>query len=210
MSVVNADLKVMMNCRPKLSELPLKNFYRLVLQAQLEFTQEGHLRSAPYARFSSLPQKQLLTLNVNPPDSWLVESTKALYDLDNIKLDEVRNKFSIDNLFETVQKSLEFQVDGDVIAQFELEHLLLEGHCFDEVTGNPPRGLQFVLGTKSNPVMFDTIVMANLVRNGRNFSFFGLFWFIHSQGYFQLKANPGAYQLQLREGKSADIYDITK
>lgn len=28
-------------------------------------------------------------------------------------------------------------------------------------------------------------------------------------GYFQLKANPGAWSLQLRHGKSADIYDIT-
>ena len=30
-------------------------------------------------------------------------------------------------------------------------------------TGQPPRGLQFTLGTKANAEMFDTIVMANLV-----------------------------------------------
>lgn len=28
-------------------------------------------------------------------------------------------------------------------------------------------------------------------------------------GYIQLKANPGAWILQLRHGKSSDIYDIT-
>jgi UDP-glucose:glycoprotein glucosyltransferase len=28
-------------------------------------------------------------------------------------------------------------------------------------------------------------------------------------GYFQLKANPGAWTLQLRQGKSSEIYDIT-
>jgi UDP-glucose:glycoprotein glucosyltransferase len=28
-------------------------------------------------------------------------------------------------------------------------------------------------------------------------------------GYFQLKANPGAWILKLRAGKSSDIYDIT-
>ena len=33
------------------------------------------------------------------------------------------------------------------------------------VSGNPPRGLQFVLGTNSTPAMVDTIVMANLVLN---------------------------------------------
>lgn len=32
------------------------------------------------------------------------------------------------------------------------------------VTGNPPRGLQFVLGTNSTPALVDTIVMANLVK----------------------------------------------
>ncbi|KAG7261731.1 hypothetical protein CRUP_023718 [Coryphaenoides rupestris] len=46
---------------------------------------------------------------------------------------------------------------------YELEYLLLEGHCFDVSTGQPPRGLQFTLGTASQPVIMDTIVMANLV-----------------------------------------------
>lgn len=55
------------------------------------------------------------------------------------------------------------QIKGAVIAEYELEYVLLEGHCFDVTTGQPPRGLQFTLGTKKNPVMVDTIVMANLV-----------------------------------------------
>lgn len=48
-------------------------------------------------------------------------------------------------------------------AEYELEHLLLEGHCFDLSTGQPPRGLQFTLGMSRDPLMYDTIVMANLV-----------------------------------------------
>jgi len=52
-----------------------------------------------------------------------------------------------------------------------------------------PRGVQLILGTKSYPSMVDTIVMANL-------------------GYFQLKANPGVWDLRLRSGRSADIYQI--
>lgn len=55
------------------------------------------------------------------------------------------------------------QVNGIVAAEYELEHLLLEGHCFDLSTGQPPRGLQFTLGTSRDPLMYDTIVMANLV-----------------------------------------------
>ena len=74
-------------------------------------------------------------------------------------------------------------------SEFELEYLLLEGHCFEAYTGNPPRGLQLTLGTKHEPVVMDTIVMANL-------------------GYLQLKSSPGRWLLRLREGRSADIYDI--
>lgn len=55
------------------------------------------------------------------------------------------------------------QVENIVAAEYELEHLLLEGHCFDVSSGQPPRGLQFTLGTASEPVIVDTIVMANLV-----------------------------------------------
>ena len=40
---------------------------------------------------------------------------------------------------------------------------LLSGHCYDSASGQPPRGLQFVLGSDANPAMVDTIVMANLV-----------------------------------------------
>ena len=59
------------------------------------------------------------------------------------------------------------QVETGIQAEYELEHLLLEGHCFELPQGSPPRGLQFTLGTHNQPVMVDTIVMANLVRNFR-------------------------------------------
>uniref|UniRef100_A0A2H1WXD8 SFRICE_018762 n=1 Tax=Spodoptera frugiperda TaxID=7108 RepID=A0A2H1WXD8_SPOFR len=80
-------------------------------------------------------------------------------------------------------------VDTVVHSEFELEYLLLEGHAWDTALGTPPRGLQLVLGTRDKPELMDTIVMANL-------------------GYFQLKANPGAWILRLRPGRSDDIYEI--
>lgn len=136
--------------------------------AELSFTNDGTLKYAPLARFTQLPSRQLLTLNVQAPDAWLVEATKAIYDLDNIRME---------------------QAESDIIAEYQLRHILLEGHCFDEVTGNPPRGLQFILGNRKEKNLQDTIVMANL-------------------GYFQLKTNPGAWRLQLRDGRSKDIYTI--
>ena len=39
----------------------------------------------------------------------------------------------------------------------------LAGHCSDSKTSSPTPGLQFILGTREHPELFDTIVMANLV-----------------------------------------------
>uniref|UniRef100_A0A8C8GDG2 UDP-glucose ceramide glucosyltransferase-like 1 n=1 Tax=Oncorhynchus tshawytscha TaxID=74940 RepID=A0A8C8GDG2_ONCTS len=164
--LVNVNLRVFMNCQSKLSDLPLKSFYRYVLEPEVLFQTDGSFSPGPLAKFLDMPQTPLFTLNLNTPESWMVESIRTRYDLDNIYLEEVI-----------------------VAAEYELEHLLLEGHCFDVSTGQPPRGLQFTLGTPSDPVIVDTIVMANL-------------------GYFQLKANPGAWILKLRRGRSDEIYKI--
>ncbi|MCO5569802.1 hypothetical protein L7F22_023516 [Adiantum nelumboides] len=65
-------------------------------------------------------------------------------------------------------------------AVFELEALMLTGHYHEQNDG-PPWGLQLVLGTKLNPHVVDTIVMANL-------------------GYWQLKAAPGVWTQRLHLG----------
>ncbi|XP_036247244.2 UDP-glucose:glycoprotein glucosyltransferase 2 [Molothrus ater] len=166
--IINMKLRLFLNCRSKLSEVPLKSFYRFVLEPELTYGINKHLPSEPVAKFLELPESPLLTLNMITPESWLVEAVNSSCDLDNIHLQEIK---------------------GAVIAEYELEYILLEGHCFDVTTGQPPRGLQFTLGTKKNPVMVDTIVMANL-------------------GYFQLKANPGAWTLRLRKGRSEEIYQV--
>uniref|UniRef100_A0A8C5TLP6 UDP-glucose ceramide glucosyltransferase-like 1 n=1 Tax=Malurus cyaneus samueli TaxID=2593467 RepID=A0A8C5TLP6_9PASS len=166
--LINMNLRVFMNCQSKLSDMPLKSFYRYVLEPEISFTAENNFAPGPIAKFLDMPQSPLFTLNLNTPESWMVESVRTPYDLDNIYLEEV---------------------DSVVAAEYELEYLLLEGHCYDITTGQPPRGLQFTLGTSASPVIVDTIVMANL-------------------GYFQLKANPGAWTLRLRKGRSEDIYRI--
>uniref|UniRef100_A0A670I460 UDP-glucose ceramide glucosyltransferase-like 1 n=1 Tax=Podarcis muralis TaxID=64176 RepID=A0A670I460_PODMU len=166
--LINMNLRVFMNCQSKLSDMPLKSFYRYVLEPEITFSAEKLFVPGPVAKFLDMPQSPLFTLNLNTPESWMVESVRTPYDLDNIYLAEV---------------------ESVVAAEYELEHLLLEGHCYDITTGQPPRGLQFTLGTSTNPVVVDTIVMANL-------------------GYFQLKANPGSWFLRLRKGRSDDIYRI--
>ncbi|XP_021356134.1 UDP-glucose:glycoprotein glucosyltransferase 1-like isoform X2 [Mizuhopecten yessoensis] len=166
--VANVDIKIFMNCKDKLSELPVITFYRYVLEPTITFKVDGSYSEGPIAKFTDMPTKSLLTLGMNPSESWLVEAVSAPYDLDNILLEETKT---------------------GIHADFDLEYLLLEGHCSDSTTGQPPRGLQFTLGRNRTEAAVDTIVMANL-------------------GYFQLKANPGTWFLKLREGRSHELYDI--
>lgn len=168
-NVLNCEMRVFMCAIDKHSDLPVKNFYRFVIEPELQFSKEGKLQKGPIAKFTGLPSTSLLTQTLQIPDNWLVEVVNSVYDLDNIRLSDIQ---------------------GPVHSNYELEFLLLEGHCFDATSGSPPRGLQFTLGTRIEPIVVDTIVMANL-------------------GYFQLKANPGAWLLKLRHGKSSDIYDVS-
>ncbi|XP_063547254.1 UDP-glucose:glycoprotein glucosyltransferase [Cydia strobilella] len=166
--VVNCRVKLFLNPQDKNSDMPLKSFYRYVLEPELQFTRSGAAAGGAMARFARLPHAPLLSLDLRTPANWLVECVKSVYDLDNIRLADV---------------------DTVVHSEFELEYLLLEGHAWDATLGNPPRGLQLVLGPRARADTVDTIVMANL-------------------GYFQLKANPGAWTLRLRPGRSDDIYQI--
>ncbi|KAI8067868.1 UDP-glucose:glycoprotein glucosyltransferase-domain-containing protein [Gongronella butleri] len=154
---------IRLNSRPKLDKLPLTRFYRSVVDTDWHFDGEGQ-RTVPTAYFDALPMDPLYTLGVHTIEPWQVTVQKANMDLDNIKL-----------------------VDQGVKAVYALEHILIEGHCIDDKTRAPPRGLQFNLD--SSAATTGTIVMANL-------------------GYFQLKANPGHWQLTIRPGRSSDVYHL--
>ena len=83
------DITLFMNPQEKMSEMPLKSFYRYVLEPEMVFRPDGSLTLGPSAQFTDLPQKSLLTLGMQPPESWLVEAVRTQYDMDNILLEEV-------------------------------------------------------------------------------------------------------------------------
>ena len=78
-----------MNCREKHSEMPLKRFYRYVLESQLSFDSSGFANQGPLALFENMPQSPLLTMSMDTPLGWMVEAVRSPYDLDNIRLQEV-------------------------------------------------------------------------------------------------------------------------
>ena len=106
------------------------------------------------------------------PEPWLVEPVEAVADLDNVLLSE-----------------------GDELsARFQLEALLVTGNALDLTSLGSghrsaeihPRGVQLELlpsgkEGRDGTGMVDTLIMSNL-------------------GYFQLKASPGLWTLQLAQG----------
>ncbi|KAL8820034.1 MAG: hypothetical protein Q9223_001671, partial [Gallowayella weberi] len=162
-------LRLFLNPRDQIQELPIKRFYRHVLDATPSFTDDGALRDLQ-ATFEGVPKEALLNLALDVPPAWLVAPKESVHDLDNIKIGALKDGTNID-------------------AIYELENILIEGHSRDVTTGPPPRGVQLLLGTEKDPHFADTIIMANL-------------------GYFQFKANPGYWKLQLQPGRSSQIFRI--
>lgn len=162
-------MRLFLNPRDRLEELPVKRFYRYVLKSHPEFSGDGALQSLR-AEFNGLPSETLLTMAMDVPPSWLVAPEESIHDLDNIKLSSIGGKESID-------------------ATYELENILIEGHSRDMTTGVPPRGTKLVLETEKDPHFADTMIMSNL-------------------GYFQFKANPGFYKIELQDGRSREIFNV--
>ncbi|PQE07941.1 UDP-glucose:glyco glucosyltransferase protein [Rutstroemia sp. NJR-2017a WRK4] len=160
-------LKMFLNPKDRLQELPIKRFYRYVLDSKPQFDDEGAL-VRPGASFTGIPQDALLTVKLDIPPAWLVAPKISIHDLDNIKLSSIKT---------------------DVEALYELENILIEGHSRELPSGSPPRGAQLILGTERDPHFADTIIMSNI-------------------GYFQFKANPGFYKIDLKNGRSSEIYKI--
>ncbi|KAL6707789.1 killer toxin resistant protein [Coniothyrium glycines] len=163
-------LKLFLNPKHMLQELPIKRFYRYLFQARPEFETDGSIVKSK-ARFSGIPKEALLNLGMDIPPSWLVAPEESIHDLDNIKLSSL-------------------SAGSDINAIYGLESILIEGHSRDTSNGNqPPRGAEVVLGTEKDPHTADTIIMANL-------------------GYFQFKANPGFYNIQLKSGRSQEVFKL--
>lgn len=136
------SLQLFLNPRDTLEELPVKRFYRHVLQAAPEFASDGSIMG-PAAHFVGIPENALLTMGLEVPPSWLVSAKESVHDLDNIKLNSLKGA-------------------QHLYALYELESILVEGHSRDVTLKNPPRGAQLSLATGNDPDFGGTIVMANL------------------------------------------------
>ncbi|KAL5522625.1 hypothetical protein ACEPAG_8642 [Sanghuangporus baumii] len=74
-------------------------------------------------------------------------------------------------------------------ANFELDYIVIEGHARETLTNMPPRGLQMQLSSLDGVPVADTQVVLNM-------------------GYLQFKAKPGVFQLDIRESRGRDVYEL--
>lgn len=129
----------------------------------------------PMIEFAGPPEAVLLNLELETHPSWLAFSKRTQHDLENIKL---------------VDLPAEDRATG-IDATFELERLLIEGHCRELPSGVPPRGLQLELLDQQGARKGDSLVMANMA-------------------YIQLHADrPGLYDIRIRPGRSSEVYRLT-
>ncbi|KAL2163744.1 hypothetical protein VTH06DRAFT_5803 [Thermothelomyces fergusii] len=165
-------LRIFLNPVEELGELPVKRFYRYVLESAPSFDEHGKVKALS-AHFAGVPQDTLLVAGMDVPPAWLVASKVSVDDLDNLRIKDIKARRGTEH----------------IEAVYELESILIEGHSRELPANRPPRGVQLVLGTERDPHFADTIIMANL-------------------GYFQFKANPGVYNLSLKDGRSSEIFSM--
>lgn len=67
------------------------SFYRFILESEIQFGDDGRQLAGPIARFNNMPTSPILTQNYHVPDNWLVEVVRSVYDLDNIRLENVES-----------------------------------------------------------------------------------------------------------------------
>lgn len=140
------DLSMGLVIAPELGSMkkklePPNTFQRFLLPADDLATPRFPDRFSGRISFNRLPQRNVLTVSVEPPRAWFVSSHMTNYDMDNVILDNISG-------------------EGDLFTEYQLMNLIVEGSCVDE-SGRPPQGLKLVLANEDG-VVVDTLVMANL------------------------------------------------
>lgn len=138
-SLQGVRFTVMMNPNLRVTSLPLQSFTRFNMRAIPEFDAKGH-EVAPATVFKDLPPRSVLTMQLHAPRTLVAMAEEAIYDLDNIRLEDVK---------------------GSMNAIYSINSVLMEGHA--RADQEPiPRGLQLTLSADDDSASLDTIVMETL------------------------------------------------
>ncbi|CEG40520.1 udpglucose:glycoprotein glucosyltransferase [Plasmopara halstedii] len=142
-SQLNATIELVLIPADEYTKFPLQRFYRYL------FDKKPTL-SATSVEFRKLPVHPILTMKIDTPEAWNVQTFQAGDDLDNLRVDPDTST----------------AVRSTTRAVFQLESLLVYGQCRDTTFNMyaPPNGLQLVLEREVGAQLLhrDTLVMQNL------------------------------------------------
>lgn len=136
-------MQIFLNPVIEYTSVPIQSWYRFNFEIELKFN--NHKRQSNTLKFEDIKpgKSQILTLNIHTPETWLLSSIFAEYDLDNINLSNIKNK--------------------NLEAIYILQNIVITGACYDKESRNPVRGLQLFLDSPPDKIhLEDTLVMKNL------------------------------------------------
>ena len=124
-------------------EEPIAQFYRYAFNPSLMFNANDQLIDFNGIHYNHLKTSQVLTMQIDTPESWLISSTYALLDLDNIVLSNLKQQEVMN-------------------VQYILEHLLIFGQAWDETENIQVTGLKLYANDIIKSIKTDTKVVKNL------------------------------------------------
>ena len=193
--------------------LPLNSYYRFF--ASFEHGDEP--------TFQNLPSNHVLTLRTDVPEPWNVQKIYAIQDTDNLRCD-VEFACGDDGFLADDTEVVTLIKDDQTQVEFGLSGLMFFGQCFDADTGDHPNGLQLTLTKEQDPKLYTTNnsekMEVEILDDGSLTSLstpdlkaanthFSDTLVMKNLGYWQLRANPGIWNLEIAKGTvGAELFDI--
>jgi len=193
------------------NEIPFTSYYRFVADPKAIPDVKP-----PKASFSNLPTNHILTLRMDVPESWNIQQTGSVQDTDNLRCD-IHAGCSDEAHAGVVDSDFTMQDKRQLTSvEYGLKNLLIFGQCYDATKKTPPNGLQLTLSKKKGRSL-DAETRAEVLPDGTIKVFSRSLEGIHfsdtlvmkTVGYWQLRANPGIWQLNIApESRGAEIFDM--
>jgi UDP-glucose:glycoprotein glucosyltransferase len=200
------------------NRLPLSSYYRFALDPIA--TPDTN---PPAALFSNLPSNHLLTVRLDVPETFDVQQSFAIQDADNLRCDAkygCGDKAHILANGGEVPEGLQSTGDIDLTQiEYSLKSLLFFGQCYDATTSSPPNGLQLTLDRSKLPkqqafgevqvnpdgsIAYVSATDTTLTSHDHTDTLV-----MKTVGYWQLRANPGVWDLKIAENsRGAEIYHM--
>jgi len=205
--------------------MPISSFYRFVSESNGE----------TMALFQHLPTNHVLTLKMDVPEQWDVQQVFAIQDTDNLRCESGKNSCGDDTekVAQTPDNGKD-RVSRDVTkVEYGLKGLLFFGQCYETETRTPPTGLQFTLANPNNflttntpgsssevpgmeiladgsQVLGDAVKFPRGNKDVESPDIFSDTLVMTNLGYWQIKANPGVWDLSIAQGsRGSEMYGIS-